>query len=131
MVYYPTTLGGPLEKEEKNMVDSYDKLGQRISYLRGKKKYSQEKLSEEIGLTRESVTRIETGRQAASIETLIDIANALEVSADDLLVDSLKYSSSTADTEIHKLLLDCNEIEEQILIDTVKHLKATLSRLGI
>jgi hypothetical protein len=51
------------------------------------------------------------------VDTLISIANALEVSADDLLVDSLNHSSSTADTELHKLLLDCNQVEEEILIE--------------
>ncbi len=41
-------------------------------------------------------------------ELLILIANALDVSADDLLTDSLKHSSSQVGTEIHDLLLDCN-----------------------
>ena len=33
-----------------------------------------------------------------NLDTLVDIANALGLSADDLLVDSLTHSASTADT---------------------------------
>ncbi len=61
----------------------------------------------------------------------VDIANALDVSTDDLLVDSLMHSTSTSNSEIHRLLLDCNEIEQEILTRMVKELKAILYGLGI
>lgn len=38
---------------------------------------------------------------------------------------------STADSEIHRLLLDCNEIEQEILTRMVKEMKAILYGLGI
>lgn len=62
---------------------------------------------------------------------LVDIANALNVSADDLLVDSLSHSASTADSEIHRLPLDCNAVEQDILTRMVKEMKAILYGLGI
>lgn len=62
---------------------------------------------------------------------MIDIANALGLSAEDLLVDSLTHSASTADSEIHRLLLDCNEIEQEILTRMVKEMKAILYGLGV
>ena len=65
------------------------------------------------------------------LDTLVEIANSLGVSADDLLVDSLTHSVSTADSEIHKLLIDCNKTEEEILTEMVKALKAILYRSGI
>jgi len=58
---------------------------------------------------------IETNRRVLSLDTLVGIANALGCSTDDLLVDSLKHSASTADSTIHRLLLDCNPLEEEIL----------------
>lgn len=66
-----------------------------------------------------------------SLESLVQIANILNVSADDLLVDSLTHSTSTADTEIHRLLLDCNATEQEILTRMVKEMKAILYGLGI
>ena len=53
------------------------------------------------------------------------------ISADDLLVDSLTHSASTADSEIHRLLLDCNTLEQEILTRMVKELKAILYGLGV
>lgn len=40
-------------------------------------------------------------------------------------------NASTADSEIHRLLLDCNTTEQEILTRTVKELKAILYGLGI
>lgn len=77
------------------------------------------------------ISNIETGKKAPSIDLLIELANALEVSADDLLVDSLDHSSSTADTVLHQLLLDCNDAEEKVLVELVKYMKTVLYRLGI
>lgn len=73
----------------------------------------------------------ENGSKHPSLDTVVDIANALGISVDDLLVDSLEHPISTADSEIHRLLLDCNKIEEQILTKTVAELKKILYGLGI
>jgi transcriptional regulator with XRE-family HTH domain len=113
------------------MVVKYNELGKRISSFRNKVGISQEELSERINLSREHINRIESGKKLPALDTLVDIANALNVSADDLLVDSLLHSASTADSELHRLLLDCNAIEEEILTRTVKELKAILYGLGI
>ena len=44
---------------------------------------------------------------------------------------SLHYSVSTSNTELHRLLLDCNETEQEIIIRMAKELKAILVSLGI
>lgn len=106
-------------------------LGTRIKYFRGKQGLSQEELCKALTVNSRHISNIETGKKAPSIDLLVEIANALDVSADDLLTDSLKSSASTADTEIHHLLLDCNKTEEMILTDMIKHLKAVLIRQGI
>ena len=109
----------------------YHKLGDRIKYIRGQKEVSQEKLAEMSDLSRENINRIENANKIPGIDALVRIANALHVSVDDLLVDSLEYSVSTADSELHRLLLDCNKIEEQIITKTAQELKKILYGLGI
>ena len=121
---------GNVEREVTVIMD-YDKLGKRISNLRSRKGLSQEELGEKLNLSREYVSFVETNKRKPSVTVLVDIANTLGVSTDDLLVDSLEYSTSTADSEIHRLLLDCNPIEEEILTRTVKELKAILYANGI
>jgi len=106
-------------------------LGQRIGYLRRKKGLSQEELAERANLSREFISTIENNKMGLSVDSLVKIANSLGVSADDILVDCLEHSASTADSELHRLLLDCNETEEYILTQMVKVLKEILSARGI
>lgn len=113
------------------MAINYHELGKRIGYFRARKGFSQETLGEKIGVNNKHISNIEIGRSRPSLDSLIEIANALDISADDLLVDSLEHSVSTADSDLHQLILECNEIEEKILIRTVKELKAILYSLGI
>lgn len=92
---------------------------------------SQEELARIVNVNLQHISNIETGRKAPSVTLLVKIANALDVSADDLLTDSLKHSSSPVDTKIHDLLLECNNKEEEALIKIVSFLKAFLVELGI
>ena len=101
------------------MAINYDELGKRISYFRARKGFSQETLGERIGVNNKHISNIEIGKSRPSLDSLVEIANALGISADDLLVDSLEHSVSTADSDLHRLLLECNEMEETILTRTV------------
>ena len=92
---------------------------------------SQEDLADRVSTTHKHISNIETAVKGPSLEMLVLIANALDVSADDLLTDNLKHSSSPVGTEIHDLLLDCNHDEKAILTRTLKFLKSLLSEFGI
>ena len=78
-----------------------------------------------------SIVQIENGTKVPSLSVLVKIANTLSVSADELLLDCLEYSSSSANSEIHRLLLDCNETEQTVIIRMAKELKAILVSLGV
>ena len=106
-------------------------LGKRISFYRSKSNLSQEALAAKINCSREHIARIENGTKIPSISVLVEIANTLSVSADELLLDCLEHSSSSANSEIHRLLLDCNETEQTVIIRMAKELKATLVSLRI
>lgn len=113
------------------MALDYKSIGMRIKRYRTDKKLSQEELGEIVHATSIYLSYIENGSRSPSLETLVLIANALDVSADDLLTDNLKHSSSPVSTELHDLLLDCNNDEKAILTKTVKFLKATLVEHGV
>ncbi len=115
----------------KHMAIDYEALGKRISNARKQVGITQEALGEQLSMTRKHISVIEAAISRPSLDTLVDIANALGPSADDLLVDSLTHSASTADSEIHRLLLDCNDIEQEILTRMIKEMKAILYGLGI
>nr|MBQ4454841.1 helix-turn-helix transcriptional regulator [Clostridia bacterium] len=107
------------------------KLGERMKYQRSLQDLSQEALAEIVEQSRVNIARIENGDRLPSVDVLVKISNALHVSVDDLLVDSLEYPISTADSELHRLLLDCNKLEEEILTRTAEELKKILYGLGI
>ena len=109
----------------------YESIGKRIKHYRTEKRLSQEALGQLVLASSNHISYIETGVKAPSLELLILIANALDVSADDLLTDNLKHSSSPVGTEIHDLLLDCNHDEKAILTRTLTFLKGLLSEFGI
>ena len=109
----------------------YESIGKRIKHYRTEKRLSQEELGEAVSVNSQHVSNIELGRRYPSLELIISIANALDVSADDLLTDNLKHSSSPVGTEIHDLLLDCNHDEKAILTRTLTFLKGILSEFGI
>ncbi len=118
-------------KEGLHMAIDYESIGKRIKSYRSMKNLSQEELGELVSINYRHISNIENGRRFPSLELIVAIANALDVSADDLLTDNLKHSSSPVDTEIHDLLLDCNHDEKAILTRTLTFLKALLSEFGV
>ena len=103
----------------------------RIRHYRNLKRLSQEKLAELTGVSQEHIAKIEAGVNVPSLELLISIANALDVSSDDLLSDNLSARYSEFDKEYHEIFSDCTSDERSILIRTLRFLKALLSEYGI
>lgn len=62
---------------------------------------------------------------------LIRIANALELPADELLVDNLVATNSKRDGDEYYILLDCTQEEATILIKNMKSLKEILRKYSI
>ncbi len=83
-----------------------------------------------VAVNNDHISRIENGRLRPSLTLLVAIANSLEVSVDDLLVDSLANPNAMPSDELHDLLLDCNENEKEMLIRTATFLKAMLSEFA-
>lgn len=111
--------------------DDYIKIGKRIKQYRTEKGISQEKLSEMININYRHISNIETGRRYPSLEIIIAFANAFEVTADDLLVDTLDHSSSAVGKELHVLLQNCNHDEKEMLIRILVFMKELFQEFSI
>ena len=61
-----------------------------------------------------------------SLDTLVRVANALNVSTDDLLVDSLTNTIKVSNHEFADILADCSDYELRVLLDMVKAAKQAL-----
>lgn len=69
----------------------YAAMGRRIKAARRDRNITQEGLAASAGISLSFLGHIERGTRKASLETLIKLANALGVSVDPLVRDSLKY----------------------------------------
>ena len=65
-------------------------VGKYIKKYRKKKNMSQEKLAEILGLSVPYVSMIEGSQKYPALEPLINLANALDVTTDQLLCETLK-----------------------------------------
>ena len=97
-------------------------LGKRISFYRLKFNMTQEKLADLTDCSREYIAYLESGAKTPSLPILINLANVLHISVDELLVDSLDYSISSSDSDLHRLLLDCSEVEQTVIILSLIHI---------
>ena len=101
------------------MVD-YKRLGERIAQTRKSQKLSQEKLAELADITATNLSHIERGKIKTSIETLVAIANALNVTSNDLLCDSLNHSTQD---QIAACLDGCTMQELHLIADVAAAVK--------
>lgn len=65
-------------------------IGKRIREKRVGKSWSQEELAERMDLTATYIGMIERGEKTPKLETFIRLADVLEVTADELLMDVVK-----------------------------------------
>ena len=108
----------------------YIKLGNRIRFYRTQAAISQERLAELIDMSFQQVNNIETGRSGTSLETILSVANALNVTPDLLLADSLPETQQNKN-DLNSLLLDCTPEEVSILVENFTGLKKVLSKYQI
>lgn len=111
-----------------NMVIDYDAIGLRIKIARIKAKITQESLAKQIGLSPTHVSNIETGNTKLSLPTIINIANVLAVSVDDLLCDNIVKSNHVFNKEAQEILADCSPYDIRILLDILKSTKKALQK---
>lgn len=90
-------------------------LKKRIYTYSSSKKLTQEELAELTGLTNNYISNIERTRSKPSIETLIKICNALEVTPDYILLDSVYASKEYIMDEIAVKLKKCTKNNLQLV----------------
>ena len=79
-------------------------IGRRIKTARENKRLTQEQLAELVDLSPMHVSVIERGVKLPKLETLINIANVLDVSADVLLQDVVNNQTKLWASEASELI---------------------------
>lgn len=82
----------------------YRALGEKIKKERIRLSLTQEKLAEKVNISESFMGHIERGGRKLSIDTLVNIANELNVSIDFLLLDSVEPEPNVALNRITTML---------------------------
>lgn len=106
----------------------YKAIGKRIKIARIKLGITQEKLSEIINLSPTHMSNIETGTTKVSLTTIVNIANALSVTVDDLLCESIIHARVPFEHDIQHIIEMCDDYEirivKELLIAMVSAIKS-------
>lgn len=109
----------------------YRAIGVRVRRLRKERGLTQQALAELSGQEPSNISHIERGATKLSLPTLVSVANALEVTVDQLLCDSLPASRSVFEMEAAHILSDCSHLELKIITETIRTLKENLRRINL
>lgn len=106
----------------------YVSIGKRIRERRIVEKMTQAELAELSGVEPSNISHIERAATKVSLPTLLQIANALNVSLDELVCGSLIKNEHILSKELNDLISDCNAQEMQSIIEVVKTTKSVLRK---
>lgn len=104
----------------------YTAIGKRIRSARKRAEMTQGRLAEKSGISPSHMSHIETGKTKLSLPVLIDIANALDTTADHLLHDNLETLSQAYDPEFQVLLKDCPQKDRPIIYEVAHQVMKVL-----
>ena len=86
-------------------------LNQKITQLRNDNNWSQEELAEKLNVSRQSVSKWESGQSKPDLDKIVVLSNIIDVSTDYLLKDIMKKKaihqlrSITSIFHCHNLIL--------------------------
>ena len=106
----------------------YFAIGKRIRKRRKDLKMTQANLAELANLSDSNISHIERGATKLSLPSIISIANALDTTVDNLLMDNIKSSDIEFKIEFADLLKNCSVNEYNLLYDTCKILLKTFEK---
>ena len=104
----------------------YAAIGQRIRMFRIKRGWKQSDLAEKSGVEPSNISHIERAATKLSLPTLVSIANALEVSLDEIVYNSLIKNKHIYVREIDELVGDCDPKELSSIIQMIKTTKGII-----
>lgn len=98
---------------------NYGDIGERICRKRKELALTQEQLGAATSLAVSTVNRIENGKSKAGLASLVQIANALNLTMDELLCGSLNSSVPVYQKEFGALLEGCNAARDSFINEDI------------
>ena len=102
----------------------YPAIAKRIKAARRAAQLTQAELAEKINISTNAVAKLETNLMNVSLQTLISIANVLNIDMNYLLSDGKGTGGENTDLFLESLLADLSTRDKAFLIHTINGLKA-------
>ena len=104
-----------------------DTIGKNIRKYRLEKKFRQEDLAEKTELSANYIGMVERGEKIPSLETFINILNALEISADMVLADVVSVGYTVKNSMLNEKLSKLSNEDRvkiyEVMETLIKHSK--------
>lgn len=100
------------------MID-YASIGKQIKKNRLNQGMTQEVLAEKVNISIPHISRIENGSSSPSLQTLVDICNALDITIDNLMQDSLPAARKRIGGRLETILADCTTAEMNMIVNVI------------
>lgn len=104
-------------------------LGSRIRQARMERNMSQLDLAEACGISVPYVSDIERGKKCFSVDILLRLAQALQISADWLLRLDIPQTQYAYSSEASDIMADCTQEEAVMLLEFMRSLKGTMRKV--
>lgn len=101
----------------------YNLLGKRIALLRKGKGITQAQLAEKADITNNFLSHIERSYSIPSLETLIKICDALDVTPDTVLLGAKTDKKEYMGNEIYEKISSCSSKQKRFIIDIIDALQ--------
>lgn len=103
-------------------------IGMRIKEIRKQKKIPQEKLAEMIGITPNYLSALERGAYNIKLDTLVQIIDCLDITADDLFRDVIKNGYQNRSSRLTDEVSSLSEGEQQRIFEVLDVLVRTAKK---
>ena len=112
------------------MTIDYKALGAKIKEYRKKENITQEQLAEMADISLSHMSNVETASASVSLPALKLIADALDVTLDELLVDSYskKQKEYLYSRKLECILEQCETEEQEFIVNTASALADNLMK---
>ena len=105
---------------------NYMLIGVRLRAARIEKGYTQEYISERAGISAQHCSGIECGNAKVSLPALVRLCNALEITPDSVLMDSINHATPQLKANIAAIFADCSPDETYLMLSQAENLKKSL-----
>lgn len=97
------------------MTIDYSAVGKRISLIRKNRGMTQEQLAKKAELSNIYISHIENSRSIPSLETLMKLCSALDITPDEVLLGTKQDMENYLQSDIQKKLILCTPKERRMV----------------